>query len=82
MAQFARSLRHDWAAVTEPWSQGPVKAAVTGIKRLRRLWQRRGNGDLLRLRIAMASDSRPRCRSAKGARVEASLRPGLAREDP
>ncbi|MCL6561995.1 MAG: transposase [Firmicutes bacterium] len=52
LAQFARSLRQDWAAVqaavTEPWSQGPVEAAVRGIKRLRRLMQGRGNWDLLR----------------------------------
>lgn len=55
LAQFARSLRQDGAAVqaavTEPWSQGPVEAAVTGIKRLRRLMQGRGHGDLLRRRI-------------------------------
>jgi transposase len=55
LAQFARSLRQDWAAVQaavrEPWSQGPVEAAVTSIKRLRRLMQGRGRWDLVRRRI-------------------------------
>jgi hypothetical protein len=55
LAHFARRLHQDWeavqAAVTEPWSQGPVEAAVTGIKRLRRLMQGRGNWDLLRRRL-------------------------------
>jgi len=55
LAHFAQRLRPDGeavrAAVTEPWSQGPVEAAVTGIKRLRRLMQGRGHGDLLRRRL-------------------------------
>ena len=52
---FARSLQRDFdavrAALTLPWSNGPVEGHVNRIKFLKRQMFGRANFDLLRLRI-------------------------------
>lgn len=56
---FAASLRRDYAAVdaavAHAWSSGQVEGQVTKIKLIKRLMFGRGNFDLLRRRVLLAS---------------------------
>jgi transposase len=56
---FAASLRRDEAAVdaalTHPWSSGPVEGQVTRLKLIKRQMYGRAKFDLLRRRVLLAS---------------------------
>ena len=55
LQRFVRTLRQDLgavnAAVTEPWSNGPVEGHINRLKTLRRQMYGRAGVDLLRARL-------------------------------
>jgi transposase len=55
LQRFVRTLRQDLAAVdaavTEPWSNGPVEGQINRLKTLRRQMYGRAGVDLLRARL-------------------------------
>jgi transposase len=55
MVRFVRTLRHDIeaveAAVSQPWSNGPVEGQINRLKMLKRQMYGRGGTELLRARL-------------------------------
>jgi transposase len=55
MTQFVRTLKQDLgaveAAVTEPWSNGPVEGHINRLKTLKRQMYGRAGVELLRARL-------------------------------
>ena len=59
LSGFSRNLHRDWAAVragfTVHWSSGPVEGNINRVKLIKRQMFGRGNFELLRKRVLLAS---------------------------